>query len=89
MLFSDKLEQIYEENKHNNRVLYVKINDAFREELAKGLYMGENYNLTTHIIRVENAWKLLAQKNNLDKDYFKNLCFQAAPESAKKFWKNK
>jgi len=61
MLFSDKLQSIYEANKHNNRILHEKLKNAISEELQSGIGRGENYNLNTHIIRIKNAWVLFSK----------------------------
>lgn len=85
MLFSDKLQSIYEANKHNNRVMFEKLRDAIVDELESGIGRGENYNLNTHIIRMRNAWVLFSKdKPTVKKTGLEDLIRKASPDIARK-----
>jgi hypothetical protein len=85
MLFSDKLQSIYEENKHNNLVLHEKLKNAISEELQSAIGRGENYNLKTHIIRMRNAWVLFSKdKPTIRETGLEDLIRKASPDIAKK-----
>lgn len=85
MLFSDKLQRIYEANKHNNRVLHEKLKNAISEEIQSAIGRGENYNLNTHIIRMRNAWVLFSKdKPTVRQTGLEDLIMKASPDIAKK-----
>lgn len=90
MLFSDKLQSIYEENKHNNLTLSEKLRDAIVEELKAGVGRGENYSLKAHLVRMSNAWRLFCKdKPRFDESGVESLIKKASQEVAQKvFVKN-
>lgn len=84
MLFSDKLQSIYEENKHNNRVLFEKLRDAIVEELESEADRGSNYSLKAHIVRMNNAWKLFCKdKPRFNERGFEKMVKDASSDVAK------
>lgn len=88
MLFSDKLEQIWQESLNDGiKEFAVRVQRAFEEEIKSGIGRGNQYDLKAHIVRIDNAWRLFVKdKPQFKPTFFESLVKAAAPDVAKKVW---
>lgn len=91
MLFSDKLEKIWQDHKEViDQNCKIALKNALCDEIANiGSEKGPNYDLVAHLKRIDNAWRFFTKnKNELNEEFFKIALTHSAPNLIKLVWPN-